>query len=159
MDDTWPHDDGEDEGDDLASVLDFSVPSYPDEDAAAVSAATADEPLHDPDSPEFSVTNPPGTVTVTTGLDGRVREIELAARIGSMTEAMLAEEIVVVAGLATQEARAAQYSFMLDGMSEQGHDTVVTRDFLERDLDLPSPEQATASRAAVFSQRYAGDND
>jgi len=63
-----------------------------------------------------------------------------------------------IARLATQDARAAQYSFMLEGMSQQGHDNVATRDFLERDLDLPSPEQVTAARVAVFAERYAGDH-
>jgi hypothetical protein len=159
VDDTWTHDDDDDDQQDLASVLDFSAPASLDDDVAQPDDVAPVEDLHDPDSPEFVVTNPPGTVTVVAGLDGRVRSIRLAGRLGGLTESMLAEEIVVVAGLATQDARAAQYSFMLDGMRDQGHDTVATRDFLERDLELPSPEQATASRAAVFSQRYAGNDD
>jgi hypothetical protein len=44
-------------------------------------------------------------------------------------------------------------------MRQQGHDDVATRDFLSRDLDLPSPEQADEARASVFSTRYTGDND
>ena len=76
-----------------------------------------------------------------------------------MTEADLAEEIVVIARLATQDARAAQYAHMLDGMRQQGHDDAATRDFLSRDLDLPSPEDASAARAQVFAMRYAGDHD
>ncbi len=101
--------------------------------------------------PLFTVTNPPGTVTVTTFMDGRVHQIDLSPKVTTMTESMLAEEIVVIARLATQDARAAQYAFMLEGMRQQGHDNVATRDFLQRDLDLPSPEQATAARAAVFA--------
>jgi hypothetical protein len=76
-----------------------------------------------------------------------------------MTENSLAEEIVVIAGLATQDARSAQYSFMLEGMRQQGHDNVATRDFLARDLDLPSPEEARAARAEVFATRYAGRHE
>jgi hypothetical protein len=76
-----------------------------------------------------------------------------------MTETNLADEILVIARLATQDARSAQYTFMLEGMRQQGHDDVATRDFLSRDLDLPSPEQADADRAAVFSTRYTGDHD
>ena len=76
-----------------------------------------------------------------------------------MTETHLAEEIVVIAGLATQDARSAQYAFMLEGMRQQGHDNVATRDFLARDLDLPSPEEAEAARAQVFATRYAGGHD
>ena len=76
-----------------------------------------------------------------------------------MTETHLAEEIVVIARLATQDARSAQYAFMLEGMKEQGHDNVTTRDFLSRELDLPSPEQAKAARAEVFATRYVGDHE
>ena len=65
-----------------------------------------------------------------------------------MTEPDLADEIVVIAGLATQDARSAQYAFMLEGMREQGHDDVATRDFLTRDLDLPTPEEAEAAQRA-----------
>jgi hypothetical protein len=44
-------------------------------------------------------------------------------------------------------------------MRQQGHDDVATRDFLARDLELPSPEEAKAARAQLFSTRYAGGND
>jgi hypothetical protein len=107
----------------------------------------------------FTVTNPPGTVTVTAFLDGRIQQIELSPNVVGMTEADLAEEIVVIAGLATMDARSAQFSFMLDGMREHGHSDVATRDFLARDLDLPSPEQADARRAQVFSTRYEGSHE
>jgi hypothetical protein len=107
--------------------------------------------------PTFTVTNPPGTVTVTTYMDGRVAHVDLSPKAVSMTESGLAEEIVVIADLATQDARSAQYTFMLEGMREQGHDNVATRDFLNRDLDLPTPEQAQAARAELFTNRYAGE--
>jgi len=107
----------------------------------------------------FTVTNPPGTVTVSTFMDGSVQRIDLSQEVISMTEADLADEIVVIAGLATQDARAAQYVHVLDGMRQQGHDDVATRDFLSRDLDLPSPEDASAARARVFATRYAGDHE
>ena len=107
----------------------------------------------------FTVTNPPGTVTVTTFMDGRVKQIDLSPKATDMTEPELADEIVVIAGLATQDARSAQYAFMLEGMREQGHDDVATRDFLSRDLDLPTPEEARAAQAHIFATRYAGDHD
>ena len=107
--------------------------------------------------PMFTVTTPPGTVTVTTYMDGRVHQIDLSPKAAAMAETLLAEEIVVIAGLATQDARSAQYTFMLEGMREQGHDNVATRDFLSRDLDLPTPEQAQAARAELFTTRYAGE--
>jgi hypothetical protein len=113
----------------------------------------------DATAPTFVVTNPPGTVTVTTFLDGRVRQIELSPKVTAMTEAELADEIVVIAELATMDARSAQYAFMLDGMREHGHSDVATRDFLTRDLELPSPEQADARRAEVFATRYEGSHE
>lgn len=148
MDERWTHDD---EDDDLVAP-EIRVPS----DVASGDAPALDDTAHDA---YFTVTNPPGTVTVSVLLDGRVSDVGLAPNVGALTETGLAEEIVVLAGLATQDARAAQYAYMLDGMNAQGHDTVATRDFLERDLQLPSPEQASAARAAVFAERYAGDHD
>lgn len=118
---------------------------------------TAIDQGDDPEGPSFTVTNPPGTVTVSTFMDGRVRQIDLTQKVTTMTETDLAEEIVVIARLATQDARAAQYAFVLEGMRQQGHDDVATRDFLTRDLDLPSPQDADTVRAQIFATRYAGE--
>ena len=131
--------------DDLAA-LDFSVAGDElgaDDNACAITM--------------FTVSNPPGTVTVTTSMDGRVHQIDLSPGASAMTETDLAEEIVVIAGLATQDARSAQYTVMLEGMREHGHDNVGTRDFLTRELDLPTPEQVQAARANLFAARYAGE--
>ncbi|BBY27263.1 YbaB/EbfC family DNA-binding protein [Mycolicibacterium sediminis] len=182
MDDHSPHhfDDEQDDYDDLSS-LDFSAPgdelaglddyvNYPavddeavhsgqDDEAWPVMAVSADPVSDEPPVPLFTVTNPPGTVTVSAFLDGRISLVELSPRVTRMSESQLADEIVVIAGLATQDARSAQYAFMLEGMRQQGHDDAATRDFLRRDLDLPSPEDADRTRASVFSTRYAGDHD
>jgi hypothetical protein len=181
--DDYPPRDADDElgEDDDFAALAFYAPEQSDADpdelddvapAAEAVAEPADEtddlyfgapdeaaPDDQPAVPQFTVTNPPGTVTVTTFMDGRVHEIDLSPKVTTLTESQLAEEIVVIARLATQDARAAQFSFMLEGMNQQGHDEVATRDFLNRDLDLPSPEQATAMRAEVFAQRYASDHE
>ena len=145
--------------DDLAAALDFSPPgpASSDSDLDALDLyAPADA---EPPVPVATVTNPPGSVTVSAFVDGRVKRIELSHRASQMTESELAAEIVVIAGLAAQDARSAQYAVMLDGLRERGHDDAGTRDFLTRDLGLPSPEQAQADRARVFSTRYAGDHD
>ena len=165
--DSYPHDD-DDERDDLAA-LDFSYPgdgddadygvAHQDSSSDGWGGHTAEDEEGEPPIPVFAVTNPPGTVTVTTYLDGRVKHIDLSPRVARMTEAELADEVVLIAGLATQDAKSAQYAFMLEGMREQGHDDAATRDFLSRDLDLPTPEQAQAARAQVFATRYAGDHD
>lgn len=128
-----------------------------DADAMAAFTVPGEWDADDDATPTFTVTNPPGTVTVTTFLDGRVQRVDLAPTTVSMAEAEVAEEIVVIAALATQDARSAQYTVMLDGMREQGHDNAATRDFLNRDLDLPTPEQAAAARTELFTTRYAGE--
>lgn len=145
---------------DLSALL----ADYPTEEPGADDAVSfAVDPDFDPDAdgsmPLFTVTNPPGTVTVTTYIDGRVQRVDLSPGAATMAESTLGEEIVVIAGLATQDARSAQYSIMLDEMREQGHDNATTRDFLTRDLDLPTPEQAQAARAELFTTRYAGEHD
>lgn len=178
MGDSPPHD-PDDEGDyDSLAALDYSSPVDDSEDLGLDALDTYDGGAHadeeywdgtDPTAddsadedglpvPLFSVTNPPGTVTVAAYLDGRADQIELSPKAANMTETDLADEIVVIADLAAQQARSAQYSFMLDGMREHGHNDAATRDFLTRDLDLPTPEQADAARAQVFSTRYGGDD-
>ena len=161
-----PHDPGH-EADDL-SALDFyqplAGPAADDEVSElaaldALAAAIPDEEQAARPEPLFTVTNPPVTFTVTSYLDGRVQHIELSPQAARMSETELAEEIVVIAGLATEDAKSAQYRLMLDGMREHGHDDPATRDFLQRDLDLPTPEEALARRAEVFATRYAGSHE
>ncbi|MCB0950902.1 MAG: hypothetical protein KDB44_16840 [Mycobacterium sp.] len=140
--------------------LDFSVRGEDagEPDLGAVLGEYSDDASgDDPAGPTFTVANPPGTVTVTASMDGHVHQVDLSPMATTLTESVLSEEIVVIAGLATQDARSAQYEYMLDGMREHGHDNVTTRDFLNRDLDLPTPEQARAARAELFAARYAGE--
>ncbi|HTM85901.1 MAG TPA: YbaB/EbfC family DNA-binding protein [Mycobacterium sp.] len=165
-----------DDDDDGLAALAVSYPEpHPDEAALdALGSYVAGEPDDDDDAhwdpadsdgedvelalPLFAITNPPGTVTVTSYMDGRVHQIDLAPKVTKMTETDLADEILVIAGLAREEARSAQYSFMLEGLREQGHEDFATREFLTRDLHLPTPEQAETARAQVFSTRYGGDH-
>jgi hypothetical protein len=172
-----PYDrDYEDDDQDILSAIDFAYPDQqPDDDAdldVQIGAASGSDDVEteftaldvldvetdEPDVPIFSVTNPPGTVTVTAYMDGRVQQIDLSPKAVNMTESDLIDEILVIAELATQDARSAQYSFMLEGMREQGHDDFATRDFLTRDLNLPTPEQSDAARAQIFATRYGGEN-
>lgn len=138
--------DVEDEGDYGLDAFDVFAPPAPAEPGDAA-------------EPVFTVTNPPGTVTVSAFFDGRVHRIELSPQATEAAEDQLAAEIVVIAGLATQRARAAQFSYMLEGMQDHGHDTADTRDFLNRSVGLPSPEDADAAQARVFATRYQGDHD
>lgn len=111
------------------------------------------------DQPLFTIANPPRTVAVTVHLDGRVNRVELSPAAAGLTEFELAEEVVLIAELAKQNARSAQYTAALDSMRDLGHDVAGTRDFLTRNLDLPSPEDALAAREQVFATRYQGDHD
>ncbi|OBI46388.1 secretion protein EspD [Mycobacterium kyorinense] len=177
MDGTPPYPlDGDDDRDDLAA-LDFSVgyddgeesvlgvfddylPSEEtdaDDDWPAIAARDMEE--EELQSPLFTVTNPAGTVTVSAFMDGHIQGIELTAKVTNMTEAHLADEILVIADLARQKARSAQYESISEAMRELGQDNATTRDFLTRELRLPSPEEATAAAAKVFATRYASDHD
>jgi hypothetical protein len=171
--DDYDTDDKGTDGDDLAA-LDFSGSAPVDDGDFGLGAfddyqptptgptdgpEVIDEPGHEPGESLFTVTNPPGTVTVSAYFDGRVQRIELSPEAVTDSEDQLAAEIVVIAGLATQRARAAQFSYMLEGMQDHGHDTVDTRDFLNRSIGLPSPAEADAAEAEVFATRYAGEHD
>ncbi|MDZ7885860.1 MAG: hypothetical protein U5N53_24465 [Mycobacterium sp.] len=145
-------------------ALDFATPGAADDGDHGLAAFDVYQPWApaEPDAPAeptFTVTNPPGTVTVSALFDGRVQRVQLSPKAVEAGEEPLAAEIVVIAGLATQRARAAQFSYMLEGMQDHGHDTVDTRDFLNRAVGLPSPEEADAARAKVFATRYQGDHD
>lgn len=107
----------------------------------------------------FTVTNPAGTVSATATIGGRLQQIELSAKVTDMTESQLADEIVILADLAAQKARAAQHAVVVQLMRTMGYDSVVTGGFLEHDLGLPSPETAAARRAEVFATRYALQDD
>jgi hypothetical protein len=104
----------------------------------------------------FTVTNPPGTVSVSSLMDGRIQQIDLAPSVSAMTESQLAEEIRVIAELARLRGLAGQHSFMTNMLySEQHHNGAEVREVLEQGLELPSPQQADETQAAVFASRYS----
>jgi hypothetical protein len=105
----------------------------------------------------FTVTNPAGTVSATAVIGGRLQQVELSEKVTDMTEAQLVDEIILLADLAAQKAKAAQHAVVVQLMRTMGYDAVVTSGFLEHDLGLPSPETAAARRAEVFAARYPQD--
>lgn len=112
----------------------------------------------------YTVTNPPGIVSVSALIGGRIREVELSPKARSMSEDELADEIIVLAGLARQKALAGQQTYLMesellaDGMREFGLDSRdVVRDFMQVGMGMPSPEQAEAAQAEVFATRYSND--
>jgi hypothetical protein len=113
----------------------------------------------------FTVTNPPGTVSVSALIDGRTQRIDLSAKATSMSESELADEIIVLADLARQKGLAGQHTYLLENASfpelrDVGLDTgEILRDFMENGMKLSTPEQAEAAQAAVFATRYTADHD
>ncbi|WP_142271500.1 YbaB/EbfC family DNA-binding protein [Mycobacterium sp. AT1] len=107
----------------------------------------------------FTAANPQGSVAATAGLGGRIQRVELTARAMDMTAAELAEEIVVIAGLASEKSQAAQHAVAVELMRSMGHDRVSTSGYLEYTVGLPSPNTAEARAAEIFATRYARDSD
>jgi hypothetical protein len=107
--------------------------------------------------PLFTVTNPPGTVSVTAYLNGCVQRVDLAPNVTDMTERELAEEIQVIAELARLKARSVMHAFLVEGMRRMGYDTAGLSAGLTTDLDMPTREQAAEISAQVFATRYASD--
>jgi hypothetical protein len=165
VDDVSAHaseDDGSDNSGSDLTALDFSPTggdegSDPDaiDEYVAVDAIT-DNDGADPQGPLFTVTNPPGTVSVTTYLNGRVQHVGLSPGVTKMTEAQLAQEILVVADVAAVKARAALHTFVAGLLRLQGLDSQSARDFVEHRLSLPTPEQSSAAEGE-FAARYAHD--
>lgn len=138
-----------------------TAPLQIEEPHGAAETAGAEEGVDSNGAPLFTVVNPPGTVSVWALMDGRIHRVTLSAKVTSMSEAELAEEVLVIAALARQNGLAAQHSYMLGSYSEwepvaeMGTDErEVLRDFMENTMGLMSEEQATAKRAEVFSTRY-----
>jgi len=163
---------GGDHAGDAAATFD-EVPDYAPEQVdvhatalGAIDAAVdAGDEADDEDAPPlFTVTNPPGTVSVSANMSGMIQQVELSAKVNTMSEAELADEILVIAGLARQKGRAGQHAFIL----EQVGQTDVMRELGEGDIgglskflampegvSLPTSQQAAAAEAEVFANRYA----
>ncbi len=122
----------------------------------ATQTAAAEEADEEDVVPLFTVTNPPGTVSVSALGDGGIGQVTLSEKVAGMTEAELAEEIIVVAHLASQKGQAAQHEFLMANMRELGADDPdAVRELLEYGMELTSPERAAETQAHVFATRYA----
>ncbi|OBI59782.1 hypothetical protein A5706_01415 [Mycobacterium sp. E796] len=153
------------------AALDAYAPAEPedtDTELAAIHSASADAADEDEEEvgPLFTVTNPPETVSVSALIGGRVHQISLSPKVTGMSESELADEIVVIAGLARQKGLAGEHTYLLenDSLSETmraiGLDgNEVLRDFMENGIGLPTPEDADAEQAEVFATRYAADHE
>jgi hypothetical protein len=108
-----------------------------------------------------TVTNPPETVSVTAIMTGEIQRIDVSPVVAkTMTEAELADEIVVIANLAREKAQATQYALLLESLHATGTtDHEAVREMLRNSMGLSSPEQAARSQAEVFAARYASSAD
>lgn len=109
--------------------------------------------------PTYTVTNPPGTVSVTALMDGSIHRIVLSPNLVDISEAELEDEIMVLANLARMQGRAAQRSFILDNMKEADRGNEIVLEMLGEHLKLPTAEEAIAAEAELFARRYAHDHD
>jgi hypothetical protein len=168
---------GADESDEESEVeaLGSFAPTEPEETgteleaiAAATEVADDEEGADEEDGVQlFTVTNPPETVSVSALIDGRTQRVRLSPKANSLTESELAEEIIVLAGLARKKGLAGQHTYLLenasqieglDGLTELGVDSnQLLRDFMDAGMQLPTPEQADAAQAEVFAARYTPD--
>jgi hypothetical protein len=162
-----------DEESDVEALSEFAPSTEPGEDEdeldaiAAATEAEEDEEDEDDGLQHFTVTNPPETVSVSALMDGRTQRVTLSPKAKSLTESELAEEIIVLAGLARKKGLAGQQTYLLDNASQveglQDLDALgvdgnqVFRDFVQIGMQLPTPEQAEAAEAEVFATRYNTD--
>ena len=107
----------------------------------------------------FTASNPPETVSVTTLLGGRVHHLDLSPRATAMTEAELCREILSIASLASLQGKAGAHALIAASLGRSGHDSAVTRGYVEHEIGLPSPDTVRAQRAEFFAARYAEDRD
>ncbi|MCC3334862.1 hypothetical protein [Mycolicibacterium smegmatis] len=102
--------------------------------------------------PMTVVTNPPETVAVTAYPTGNVARIELSHKVTAMTEAELAEEIVVVADTATKKASALVYGSIVDALVEHGLPRANAQEFAATNMPFATPEQAKQAELALITR-------
>ena len=98
----------------------------------------------------FTVTNPSGSLSAIASLGGRLQRIQVLD-VSQLDEAQLGEEILELATLARDKARAAQHEVIADLMRGFGQDRAGVSALLEHSVGLPSYEAANAHVAAVFA--------
>ena len=91
-------------------------------------------------------------------LDGRPVQVTLAPQVSNMTESELAEEISLIARLASQNARAGQHLLASGMLQQMGEDPLTARSFVEHELGLPSAETVLADKAQIFATRYTHED-
>lgn len=141
-----------DHGVGLDAVHDYANHEVEDEDDGfgAVDAETAAE--DEDEIPVVQAINPPGTVTVTAYLNGSVAQVDLDPKVTTLTEAQLADEIRVVAGVAAKRATAVVHIGVVNMLVEQGMGFREARDFVGTNMPFATPDQAGEAELALIAR-------
>ncbi|QZH66298.1 hypothetical protein [Mycolicibacterium farcinogenes] len=113
------------------------------------------EPADEEQIPVVQTMNPPGTVTVMAYLNGSVARVDLDPQVTTLTEAQLADEIRVVAGVAAKRATAVVHIRVVNMLVEQGMGFDEARDFVATNMPLATPQQAGQAELALIA-RHSG---
>jgi hypothetical protein len=154
---------GDEYVDETIAALDFGD-DYVDDGREQSAIEALDMDTRDDDSETAqnlaTVTNPQESVSVTAIMSGEIQQIELSPTVvRMMTASELADEILVIANLARQQAQAMQYSLMLQSLGAPGaNNDEAYGEYLENHLNLSSPKQAAEAQAEVFATRYASND-
>ncbi|MGW4099256.1 YbaB/EbfC family DNA-binding protein [Mycobacterium sp. NPDC004974] len=159
-DSSWD-DDEPDYPEDQSSLdaLDFTNPIEQSGDNSELAVPTPDADDEAMLAVLFTVTNPPGTVSVSALASGQPAYIDLSPRVVDMTEGQLTDEILVIARLAAQQALAGQNLILSSALERLGVDRTSIRNHLEHDAGLPSVEAVLAEKAQIFATRYQDEGD
>jgi hypothetical protein len=126
-----------------------------DEDDAFGVIDAEPAPEDDEQIPVVQTMNPPGTVTVMAYLNGSVARVDLDPQVTTLTEAQLADEIRVVAGVAAKRATALVHIRVVNMLVEQGMGFDEARDFVATNMPLATPQQAGQAELALIA-RHSG---
>lgn len=110
------------------------------------------------DLPLVNAMNPPGTVTVSAYLTGNIQSIELTPDVTALTERELAEEILVVAEVATKRATATMHVLSVELFTAQGVEREVAETFMRDNTPYATPADAIAAEATLVA-RHAHRDD
>jgi hypothetical protein len=142
-----------------AQASDQTPGSATDVDAirSATDVAAADGPGDEGAEYQARVANLSETVVVTALPDGSVLQVDLHPTVTGMSEAALADEVLVIADLARQKGLAKQQA-LLAGFMREFELNDAAQELIDNSTDLPTPEQAEAAQAQVFAARYASSD-
>lgn len=132
-----------------AEAVDYGVDDEDDGFGAVDNEAAAED---EDEIPVVQAMNPPGTVTVTAYLNGSVAQVDLDPKVTTLTEAQLADEIRVVAGVAAMRATAVVHIGVVNMLVDEGMDFREAREFVGMNMPFATPEQAGEAELALIAR-------